>query len=76
MGHVLSCMFHMYFKRDLFTTNKSINNDSILDVNNMACDIVRIGSIKIKMYDEIVSILSNIRHIPSLKKKYFIFGHS
>ncbi|KAF5442569.1 hypothetical protein F2P56_035213 [Juglans regia] len=40
----------------------------------MACDIVGIGLIEIKMYDGIVRILSNVRHVLFLKKNLISLG--
>jgi hypothetical protein len=36
--------------------------------NDMASKIVGIGTIKVKMYDEIVKTLIEVRHVPELKK--------
>jgi hypothetical protein len=36
--------------------------------NNVACKIVGISTIKIKMHDGIVRTLTNVRNIPDLKK--------
>ncbi|KAG7981002.1 hypothetical protein I3843_05G210500 [Carya illinoinensis] len=59
---------------DWFTTYESINGNSVLVGNDMACDIVGIGSVEIKMYDGLVRTLSNVRHIPSLKKNLISLG--
>lgn len=69
-----TCTFHMCPKRDWFTTYKQVNRDTILVGNNMACDLVKIGSIKIKMFDGIVSILSNVWHVPYLRKNILSLG--
>ena len=37
--------------------------------NNMPCKTIGIGSIKIRMHNGIVRTLSNVRHVPDLKKK-------
>lgn len=58
----------MCSRTDLFTTYKSVNDDFVLVVNDMACGIVGIILVEIKAYDGIVRTLSNVRHIQSLKK--------
>ncbi|KAG6672836.1 hypothetical protein I3842_16G079000 [Carya illinoinensis] len=60
--------------RDWFTTYESININSVLMGNDMTCEIIRIGAINIKMYNGIVRTLSNLRHIPSLKKTLISLG--
>ena len=42
--------------------------------NNMPCKTISIGSIKIRMHDGIVRILSKVRHVPDLKKKLISLG--
>lgn len=64
-----ACTFDITPRKDWSTTYESCNNDFILVVNNIVCDIVRI---KIKMFDETFRILSNVWHIPSMGKKYYI----
>ena len=36
--------------------------------NNMLCKTIGVESIKIRMHDGIVRTLSNVRHVPDLKK--------
>ncbi|KAG6687290.1 hypothetical protein I3843_11G064100 [Carya illinoinensis] len=69
-----SCTFHISPRRDWFTTYESINSDSLLIGNDIACYIVGIGLVKIKMYDGIVKTLSNIRNIISLNKSFISLG--
>ena len=42
--------------------------------NNAVCKVVGIGAIKIKMHDGIVRTLSDVRHIPELKKNLISLG--
>ena len=36
--------------------------------NNVACKVVGIGTIRIKIFDGVVRTLTDVRHIPALKK--------
>ena len=36
--------------------------------NNATCPVIRIGTVKIKMFDGVVRVLSNVRHVPNLRK--------
>jgi hypothetical protein len=69
-----ACTFHMSPKRDWFTTYDSVNGGSVLMGNNFACKIVGIGTIRIRMHDGIVRTLTNVRHIPDLKKNLISLG--
>jgi hypothetical protein len=42
--------------------------------NNVACKIIGIGIIKIKIHDGIVRTLTNVRNIPDLKKNLISLG--
>ena len=42
--------------------------------NNVACKTVGIGTVKIKMYDGIVRMLVEVRHVPNLKKNLISLG--
>ncbi|KAH1073512.1 hypothetical protein J1N35_025840 [Gossypium stocksii] len=36
--------------------------------NNASCKITSVGTIKVKMFDGVVRILNDIRHVPELKR--------
>ncbi|CAL9127782.1 unnamed protein product, partial [Musa textilis] len=42
--------------------------------NNAACDVIGKGTIRIKMHDGIVRTLTNVRHVPDLKKNLISLG--
>jgi hypothetical protein len=62
-----ACSFHLCPNRDWLTSYKSTKG-TVLMGNDMACKIVGIGTIKIKMYDGIVRTLTEVRHVSKLKK--------
>jgi hypothetical protein len=49
--------FHMFPKRDWFSTYKSINGGSVLMRDNATCNIAGIGTIIIRLNNGIVRIL-------------------
>jgi hypothetical protein len=69
-----ACTFHISPKRDWLTTYESVNCGTVLMGNDVACQIVGIGTIRIKMHDKIVRTLTNVRHIPDLKKNLISLG--
>ena len=42
--------------------------------NNVSCKIVGVGSIRIYMFDGIVRMLTNVRHVLELKKGLIYLG--
>ena len=44
--------------------------------NNITCKVVGIGTVRIKMYDGVVRTLSDVRHVPDLKKIFCLWVYS
>ena len=61
-------------KRDWFTTYQLISGGEVLMGNNMTCKVMGIGTVRIKMYDGVVRILSNVCHVPDLRKNLLSLG--
>jgi len=61
-------------QRDWFVTYQPIDGGNVLIGNNMSCKTIGIRSIKIRMHDGIVRTLSDIRHVPDLKKNLISLG--
>jgi hypothetical protein len=62
-------------KKDWFTTYELVNAGSVLMRKDVACKIVGMGTIRIRMHDGIVRTLKNVQHILYLKKNLYFFGH-
>ena len=54
--------------RDWFDTYKSVNCGFVLMSNDATCKVVGIGTIKIKMFDNVVRTLREVRHVLEVKK--------
>ncbi|KAL5757095.1 hypothetical protein ACOSQ2_021841 [Xanthoceras sorbifolium] len=63
-----ACSFHMCPNRDYFSTYKSVQGGVVLMGNNHACKIAGVGTVRIKMHDGVVRTLTDVRHIPDLKR--------
>ena len=59
---------HMSPHRSWFTSYETINGSSVFMGNNASCEPVGMGNVKIKMYDDTVKTLSDVRHVLKLKK--------
>ncbi|KAG8473757.1 hypothetical protein CXB51_035572 [Gossypium anomalum] len=62
------CTFHMSPNRDWFTTYEIVSKGVILMGNNASCKIAGVVTIKVKMFDRVVRTLSDMRHVPELKR--------
>ncbi|KAG8483097.1 hypothetical protein CXB51_022015 [Gossypium anomalum] len=63
-----SCTFYMSPNRDWFTTYETVSEGVVLIGNNASCKIAGVGTIKVKMFDGVVRTLSDVRHVPKLKR--------
>ena len=61
-------------KKDWFDTYKPYNGGMVQMGNDATCSIIRIGTVKIKMFDGVVRILSNVKHVPDLRKNLISLG--
>ena len=53
---------------DWLLTYEMVSKDVVLMGNNASCKIADIGTVKIKMFDEVIRTLGDVRHVPNLKK--------
>ncbi|KAG8488139.1 hypothetical protein CXB51_018349 [Gossypium anomalum] len=63
-----SCTFHMSPNRVWFTTYETLSKCVVLMGNNVSYKIAGVGTIKVNMFDGVVRTLSDVRHVPELKR--------
>ncbi|KAK2966723.1 hypothetical protein RJ640_000624 [Escallonia rubra] len=68
------CSYHMCPNRDWFATYRSFDGGKVLMGNDVACKVVMIGSIQIRMHDGIMRTMTDVRHVPELRKKLISLG--
>ncbi|KAL0321707.1 UNVERIFIED_CONTAM: Retrovirus-related Pol polyprotein from transposon TNT 1-94 [Sesamum calycinum] len=68
------CFYHITPNREWFSSYRSGNSGSIYLGDDRCCNIVGVGDVRIKMYDGTVRTLSDVRHIPDLKKNLISLG--
>lgn len=64
------CTFHMSPNKDWFSSYKTLTSGDVLMGNKSSCKINDIGIVKIKRFDGIVQILTNVRHVLDLKRNF------
>ncbi|KAK2968054.1 hypothetical protein RJ640_015236 [Escallonia rubra] len=57
-----------------FATYRSFDGGKVLMGNDVTCKVVGIGSIQIRMHDGIVRTLTDVRHVPELRKILISLG--
>ncbi|KAG8488527.1 hypothetical protein CXB51_016411 [Gossypium anomalum] len=62
------CTFHMSLNRDWFYNYEIVYEGVVLIGNNVSCNIAGVGTIKFKIFDRVVRTLSDLRHVPELKR--------
>ena len=61
-------------KKDWFDTYKPYNGGMVQMSNDATCLVIGIGIVKIMMFDGVVRILSNVRHVLDLRKNLISLG--
>ncbi|KAK2990113.1 hypothetical protein RJ640_002275 [Escallonia rubra] len=69
-----ACSFHMCPHKEWFDCLTPCNGGTVLMGNDVVCEVMGIGTIKIKMFDGIVRTLGDVRYIPDLKKNLISLG--
>ena len=60
--------YHMCPRRDWFTTYELVDGGGISMANSSVCEVVGIGSIKVRTHDGKFCTLKEVRHVPSMTK--------
>lgn len=69
-----ACSYHMTPHRDWFESYDKVSTGSVRMGNDMPCNVVGIGSIVIRMHDGTVRTLTDVRHVPDLRKNLISLG--
>ena len=67
-------MHHICPRKYWFASYQTVNDGIVLLGDNHSCKIVGVGSVKIKMFDGVIRTLTDVRHVPELKKKLISLG--
>ncbi|KAH9803501.1 hypothetical protein KPL71_001790 [Citrus sinensis] len=68
------CTFHMCPNRNYFTSYQSCDSGMVLMGNNSICKVVGIGTVSLKMFDGVVREITQVRHVPDLKRNLISVG--
>jgi hypothetical protein len=65
---------HLCLHRHWFITYQSIDDGIVYMGNDISCKVVGIGSIRIKVFDGFVKILTDVRHVTEIRKNLISLG--
>jgi hypothetical protein len=68
-----ACSYHLCPHREWFATYEHMNGGSVYMGNNTKCKVVGNGTIRFKMFDDIIHTLTNVRHVVGLTKNLISF---
>ncbi|KAK9113082.1 hypothetical protein Scep_020601 [Stephania cephalantha] len=66
--------FHMTPHKEWFYTYKSCNGGVVYMGDDGECEVVGIGDVRIKMFDGCIRKISDVRHVPTLRKSLLSIG--
>ena len=66
--------YHMSLYRDQFFSLKEFDGGVVLMGNDNAYKTRGIGNIRLKMFDETIRVLTDVRYVPNLKKNLISLG--
>src|SRR3954466_7974382 len=66
--------YHMCPRREWFSTYQPCDGGSVLMGNDAECNVIGTGNIRMRMFDGQVRILSNVRHVPDMRKNLLSLG--
>ncbi|GKA32116.1 retrovirus-related pol polyprotein from transposon TNT 1-94, partial [Tanacetum coccineum] len=69
-----ACFFNISPNQDWFVTYEEFNGGHVFMGNDSPCKVVGIGTIRINMHDGVVRTLTDVRHVPDLKKNLISLG--
>ena len=70
-----TCSHHYTSHREWFATYQKADGGSVSLGDDHSCEVAEIGSIRVRMYDGIIRTLSNVKHVPKLKKKLIFLDY-
>nr|AAT44257.1 putative polyprotein [Oryza sativa Japonica Group] len=63
-----ACTYHMCLNRDWFATYEAVQGGTVLMGDDTPCEVAGVETVQIKMFDGCIRTLSDVRHIPNLKR--------
>ena len=69
-GRYLSLMY----QEGWFSSLEKLGSGVVIMENDIACQIIGIGTVRTKMFDDVVRDLTDVRYVPQMKKNIIPVG--
>ena len=69
-----ACSFHMIPNKDWFDTYRLVNSGYVLMGNDASCRVFGMGNIRVMMFDGVIRMLCDVRHVLDLRKNLISLG--
>ena len=70
-----ACFHHYTAHRVWFASYKKFDGGSVSLGDDHSCRVAGMGTVRVRMYDGVIRILTNIKHVPELKKNLISLGY-
>lgn len=70
----IGCSFHMTPRKEFFTEYKPVAESKVLIANDNTCEVVGVGSVKLKLWDGSSKVLGGVRYVPCLERNLNSLG--
>jgi hypothetical protein len=62
-----ACSYHVCINKDWFSTYEPVQNSGLVRMgDNTPCEVIGIGSVKIRTHDGMTCTLTDVRHVPTM----------
>jgi hypothetical protein len=62
-----ACSYHVCINKDWFSTYEPVQNGGLVRMgDNTPCEVIGIGSVKIRTHDGMTRTLTDVRHVPTM----------
>nr|CAD1844275.1 unnamed protein product [Ananas comosus var. bracteatus] len=69
-----ACSFHICTHREWFSTYMPIEGGDVLMENHSKCTVIRIGTVRVRIFDGVVRTISEVQHVPDMRKNLISLG--
>ena len=70
-----ACSHHYILNRSWFSTYTKTEEGSVTLGDDHPCKVEGIGNVQVRMFNRIVRTLTNVKHVPELKKNLMSLGY-
>ena len=60
--------------RNCFSTYREIDGGEVMIGNDASCRMAGVGSVMIRMFDSVVRTITDVRHVPDLRRSLISIG--